>query len=43
MFMRYWWFIRPFVGHLMRATVATIARDARPDTACDVDRAFLFG
>jgi hypothetical protein len=27
-FMRYWWLIRPFVGHIMRATVATIARDA---------------
>jgi hypothetical protein len=27
-FARYWWLIRPFVGHVMRATVATIARDA---------------
>jgi hypothetical protein len=27
-FARYWWLIRPFVAHIMRATVATIARDA---------------
>jgi hypothetical protein len=28
-FTRYWRLIRPFVGHIMRATVATIARDAQ--------------
>ena len=27
-FARYWWLIRPFVGHIMRATVATIRHDA---------------
>lgn len=27
-FLRYWWVIRPFVGHIMRATVATVVRDA---------------
>jgi hypothetical protein len=27
-FARYWWLIRPFVGHIMRATLATIRRDA---------------
>lgn len=27
--MRYWWIIRPFVGHIMRATLRTIAADAR--------------
>lgn len=27
--MRYWWLIRPFVGHVMRATVRTIAADAQ--------------
>lgn len=27
-FARYWWLIRPFVRHIMRATVATIAADA---------------
>lgn len=27
--MRYWWMIRPFVGHIMRATLRTIAADAR--------------
>ncbi|MEE2030906.1 hypothetical protein [Rhodococcus chondri] len=26
--MRYWWIIRPFVGHIMRATLRTIAADA---------------
>jgi hypothetical protein len=25
---RYWWLIRPFVAHIMRATLRTIARDA---------------
>ncbi len=27
-FRRYWWLIRPFVGHIMRASVATIKADA---------------
>ena len=27
-FAHYWWLIRPFVAHIMRATVATIAADA---------------
>lgn len=27
---RYWWLIRPFVGHIMRATLRTIATDVRP-------------
>jgi hypothetical protein len=27
-FARYWWLIRPFVAHIMRATVATIAGNA---------------
>jgi hypothetical protein len=27
-FLRYWWVIRPFVGHIMRATVTTIKADA---------------
>jgi hypothetical protein len=31
-FARYWWLIRPFVGHVMRATLATIQRDLRPTT-----------
>ncbi|NGP04825.1 hypothetical protein G6038_04860 [Rhodococcus sp. 14C212] len=26
--LRYWWLIRPFVGHIMRATVRTIAATA---------------
>jgi hypothetical protein len=26
-FARYWWLIRPFVGHIMRATLRTIRRD----------------
>jgi hypothetical protein len=28
-FARYWWVIRPFVGHIMRATLATIRGDAQ--------------
>jgi hypothetical protein len=28
-FTRYWWLIRPFVAHIMRATLATIAVNAR--------------
>jgi hypothetical protein len=27
-FARYWWLIRPFVGHIMRATLATIRQNA---------------
>lgn len=27
-FARYWWLIRPFVAHIMRATVATVAANA---------------
>jgi hypothetical protein len=27
-FLRYWWLIRPFVGHIMRATVSQIRADA---------------
>jgi len=27
-FARYWWLIRPFVRHIMRATLATIGREA---------------
>jgi hypothetical protein len=27
-FLRYWWVIRPFVGHIMRATLAKIKADA---------------
>ncbi|MBV7707531.1 hypothetical protein [Nocardia nova] len=27
-FLRYWWLIRPFVAHIMRATLRTIAKDA---------------
>ena len=30
-FARYWWLIRPFVGHIMRATLATIAVNAARD------------
>ena len=30
-FLRYWWLIRPFVAHIMRATVATIAAHASTD------------
>ncbi|MGE2724855.1 hypothetical protein [Mycolicibacterium pulveris] len=29
-FLRYWWLIRPFVGHIMRATLAKIKADAEP-------------
>ncbi|MDQ1358396.1 MAG: hypothetical protein QOG44_2769 [Acidimicrobiaceae bacterium] len=28
MLARYWWLIRPFVGHIMRATLRTISADA---------------
>jgi hypothetical protein len=30
-FLRYWWLIRPFVAHIMRATVTTIAAHATTD------------
>jgi hypothetical protein len=30
---RYWWLIRPFVAHIMRATLRTIAGTARPGSA----------
>jgi hypothetical protein len=30
-FLRYWRLVRPFVGHIFRATVATIAADAERD------------
>ena len=30
---RYWWLIRPFVAHIMRATLRTIAATARPRSA----------
>jgi hypothetical protein len=30
-FLRYWRLVRPFVGHIFRATVATIAADAESD------------
>ena len=29
-FARYWRLVRPFVGHIMRATLATLRRDAEP-------------
>lgn len=32
-FRRYWWLVRPFVGHIMRATLATLARDAEQRAA----------
>ena len=32
-FARYWWLARPFVGHIMRATLATIGADAQGRTA----------
>jgi hypothetical protein len=28
-FLRYWWLVRPFVGHVMRATVETIRLDVQ--------------
>jgi hypothetical protein len=33
LFNRYWWLIRPFVGHIMRATVATIGAHAEAAAA----------
>ncbi|KUI27799.1 hypothetical protein AU195_04140 [Mycobacterium sp. IS-1496] len=32
-FLRYWWLIRPFVGHIMRATLSTIRADAESANA----------
>ncbi len=32
-FMRYWWLIRPFVAHIMRATLNTIKADAEEAAA----------
>jgi hypothetical protein len=32
-FLRYWWLIRPFVGHIMRATPRTIQADAEKAAA----------
>lgn len=32
-FLRYWWLIRPFVGHIMRATLAAIKSDAEAVSA----------
>lgn len=29
MMMRYWWLIRPFVGHILRAALRTISADVR--------------
>lgn len=36
-FARYWWLIRPFVAHIMRATLTTIASNAThtPPDRCD--------
>jgi hypothetical protein len=31
-FLRYWWLIRPFVGHIMRATINKIKADAEAAT-----------
>lgn len=31
-FLRYWWLIRPFVAHIMRATLAKIRADAEAAT-----------
>lgn len=33
--MRYWWLIRPFVGHILRATLRTIAADAQRSETID--------
>ncbi len=32
-FLRYWWLVRPFVGHIMRATLAKIKADAEAAAA----------
>lgn len=36
---RYWWLIRPFVGHIMRATLRTVSRDATLDASTKVSSA----
>lgn len=33
---RYWWLIRPFVGHIMRATLRTIAANAERQATADL-------
>lgn len=35
-FLRYWWLVRPFVGHIMRATLAKIGADAESASATGV-------
>lgn len=37
-FRRYWWLIRPFVGHIMRATSAKIKADAEDDASSGTPR-----
>jgi hypothetical protein len=32
-FARYWWLVRPFVGHIMRATLRTIRRDVETSSS----------
>lgn len=32
-FLRYWWLVRPFVGHIMRATLRQIGADARTSSS----------
>ncbi len=34
-FLRYWWLIRPFVSHIMRATLAKVKADAEATSARD--------
>jgi hypothetical protein len=31
-FLRYWWLIRPFVGHIMRATLKKVKANAEAAT-----------
>ena len=43
-FMRYWWLIRPFVGHIMRATVSKIKADAEAGDGTEMMRVLvIFG
>lgn len=37
-FLRYWWLIRPFVGHIMRATVNQIKYNAESSASADAGR-----
>jgi hypothetical protein len=37
-FLRYWWLIRPFVEHIMRATVQQIKDNAESSTSADAGR-----